>query len=88
MAQIPIAGGPTFLHRGGAAAVGHDAGLPADAVVIHEVYASGSTPARLVSRPTESNSSLRGASGPSADASWMPARHHDRWMQKRRSALW
>jgi hypothetical protein len=62
MAQIPIAGSTDHFYTVEARQrVGRDARLPTDAVVIHEVYAAESTPARLVSQPTQSSSFIAGS---------------------------
>jgi hypothetical protein len=62
LAQIPIAGAADHFYTVEARRrIGHDAGVPADAVVIHEVRTAEPTPARLVSQPRETGSFIAGS---------------------------
>jgi hypothetical protein len=62
LAQIPIAGSADHFYTVEARRrIGHDAGLPADAVVIHEVRTAEPMPARLVSQPSQAGSFIAGS---------------------------
>jgi hypothetical protein len=68
LAQIPIAGAADHFYTVEARRrIGHDAGLPADAVVIHEVHTAEPTPARLVSQPSQTDSFI-------AESAWTVGR--------------